>query len=89
MSSQVHAIIIYQYDVIATWNYGDIGLLCRRKAKKRKAAGVAEEDPYVKRATHITTQVMEIDFSKEEGEVELHDTLPQGHDTPPQSSEPS
>ena len=33
-------------------------------------------------ATHITTQVMEIDFSKEEGEVELHDTLPQ-------SSEPS
>jgi hypothetical protein len=53
--------------------------LCRRKAKKRKAAtGVAEEDPYIKRATHITTQVMEIDFSKEEGEVELHDTLPQG-----------
>ena len=56
----------------------------RRKAKKHEATGEVEEDPYVKQATHITTQVMEIDFSKEEGEVELHD-----HDTLPQGSEPN
>lgn len=59
-------------------------ILCRRKAKKRKGMKIAEEDPYIKRATNITSQVIEIDYSKEEGEVELHDALPDnGQDSEP------
>ena len=47
---------------------------------------MVEEDPYVKRATNITSQVIEIDYSKEEGEVELHDTLPgNGQDSQPRT----
>ena len=47
---------------------------------------MAEEDPYIKHTMNITSQVIEVDYSKEEGEVELHDTLPgNGQDSQPQT----
>ena len=46
---------------------------------------MAEEDPYIRHTTNVTTQVIEIDYSKEEGEAELHDTM---SDDARQESEP-
>lgn len=48
----------------------------RKRIKKQKTTDIAEEDPYVRHAaTNFTTHVIEIDFSKNEGEAELHDTV--------------
>lgn len=42
---------------------------------KYKTSEAEEEDPHIRRAVNVTTQVLEIDPTIEEGVIELHDTL--------------
>ena len=46
---------------------------CRKKFRKDSSKEGTEEEPQVVHAINIPSQIVGIDYSKEEGEVELHD----------------
>lgn len=51
-------------------------LFCSKIVKGHKSTLEAQEDTYTIHTTKVTTQVVEIDFTKQEGEIELHDDHP-------------